>query len=353
MAKKCCFNRYILNSFIDVPPNIDPPPSGPVWYMYQIAVDVNDYLVDTYEGALINGVEYNSSGSVSLDTPDVGFYSDMTAAGYQDTIDSSFYGFKVSDVNTAGPMCLFYALTPAPTTATLRLVINGVPTDVSLNGGLWVPTDYSALNTTLVDIAQEYQYYDLQTPDGKIIFSFEPVNYLYSKYKWYVVMNNSDKKLDANYFNSMSDICKNLNKNTLITVNRLQHIDILYNKLIQLKNKQIYIIRGDIDVPERERIRKLMESCDNLIVIALSRIFSTGISINNLHYVILANSGKAKVTTIQTLGRTIRLHKNKEKAIVFDIADSLIYGRVHLAKRVKLYDNEKIRYSITKIKEKS
>ena len=94
-----------------------------------------------------------------------------------------------------------------------------------------------------------------------------------------------------------------------------------------------------------------MEEEDNVIVVAISKIFSTGINIKNLHYILFGSGGKAKIKTIQSIGRGLRLHKDKSKLIIFDIADNLQYGMQHLQKRIKLYEKESIEYGLQEITE--
>ena len=86
---------------------------------------------------------------------------------------------------------------------------------------------------------------------------------------------------------------------------------LLENKI----NKEIYFIRGEVDVEERRRVQKLMEEQNNICVIAISKIFSTGINIKNLHYLIFSAGGKAKVKIIQSIGRGLRLHSDKKQLL--------------------------------------
>ena len=94
-----------------------------------------------------------------------------------------------------------------------------------------------------------------------------------------------------------------------------------------------------------------MEKTKDVICIAISKIFSTGINIKNLHYIVFAGGGKAKVKIIQSIGRGLRLHKDKKGVIIIDIADMLYYGNQHYNKRLKLYKGEKIKYGIKSIQE--
>jgi superfamily II DNA or RNA helicase len=59
--------------------------------------------------------------------------------------------------------------------------------------------------------------------------------------------------------------------------------------------------------------------------------------------------GKGGVKTVQTIGRTVRKHPNKKEAVIFDIADNLEYSLSHLKKRLNIYKDLKVEYSITKI----
>jgi superfamily II DNA or RNA helicase len=145
--------------------------------------------------------------------------------------------------------------------------------------------------------------------------------------------------------------CK-LPKNVLILVDFIEHGETLYNVIKNMcGGKQIYFIRGEVEVAERDKIRKLMEENDDIVVVAISKIFSTGINIKNLHYIVFACGGKAKIKIVQSIGRGLRLHKDKDKLIIIDVADELKYSSAHMQKRIQLYEKEKINYTIKKIQE--
>ena len=152
--------------------------------------------------------------------------------------------------------------------------------------------------------------------------------------------------------NVLGSLCNKLDKNGLIMVDYIEHGEILQRHLqSKCPDKRVYFIRGDVDVDDRDKVKRIMEEEDNVIVVAISKIFSTGINIKNLHYIVFGSGGKAKIKTIQSIGRGLRLHKNKSKLIIFDIADNLQYGTQHLQKRIELYQKESIEYGLQKIKE--
>ena len=152
--------------------------------------------------------------------------------------------------------------------------------------------------------------------------------------------------------NVISRLACKLTNNALILVDYIEHGENLYKAIKQVcPTKQCYFIRGEVEVAEREKIRKLMEEHNDVVVVAISKIFSTGINIKNLHYIIFACGGKAKIKIVQSIGRGLRLHKDKDKLIIFDIADDLKYSLLHMDKRIHLYEKEKIKHSIKEVQE--
>jgi superfamily II DNA or RNA helicase len=93
-----------------------------------------------------------------------------------------------------------------------------------------------------------------------------------------------------------------------------------------------------------------MENETNVICIAISAIFSTGVNVKNIHNIIFAAGGKSFIRTVQSIGRGLRKHDAKEKLIIFDVCDLLNYGMAHCDKRKSIYDKEKIHYKEIDIK---
>lgn len=151
--------------------------------------------------------------------------------------------------------------------------------------------------------------------------------------------------------NLIADAARVSRGNTLIMVDRIEHGEILESALNIQKKKKVYFIKGDVKVDKREEVREIMENNSNIICIAISKIFSTGINIKNIHNIIFATPGKAKVKLIQSIGRGLRLHASKPILNVLDFADDLHYSNRHLIKRVSLYGVEKLKYDIGIVKE--
>lgn len=109
-----------------------------------------------------------------------------------------------------------------------------------------------------------------------------------------------------------------------------------------------YLITGDIK--DRTDILNEFKQKNNAVLFATSSIMSTGISVNNLHNLFFASSQKAKVATIQSIGRLMRLHESKSVAHVFDIVDIIGKNNItqkHVDERIKHYNEEQIKYEIS------
>ena len=154
---------------------------------------------------------------------------------------------------------------------------------------------------------------------------------------------------NSNYRNNLlAKLSNKLDNNALILVDYIEHGELLTEAIQKLcKEKDVYFIQGSVETDERKKIQNYMEKKKNIVVVAISKIFSTGINIKNLHYIIFAGGGKAKIKIVQSIGRGLRLHIDKEELIIFDIADNLRYGQRHIEQRLSLYDSEDIKYKFT------
>jgi len=186
--------------------------------------------------------------------------------------------------------------------------------------------------------------------------SFIDISYK-TKPKYASGENNFKNELDFIYTseyrnNLIKGLCGKFNNNSLILVNHLAHGDALYDKLTECENKQVFFVKGEVEVEERDRVKKIMETNNNVICIAMSSIFSTGINIKNIHMIMFASGGKSFIRTIQSIGRGLRLHESKNKLVILDLADQLTYGERHAQKRKQIYSQEKINFKVTDIVEK-
>jgi superfamily II DNA or RNA helicase len=153
----------------------------------------------------------------------------------------------------------------------------------------------------------------------------------------------------------IKNLTVSLNGNTLLLYQFVdKHGKILYNMIKDAiaEDRPIFFVHGDVDVDEREEVRRITENESNAIIVASYGTFSTGINIRNLHNIIFSSPSKSKIRTLQSIGRGLRLGDNKEEAILFDISDDMTYKSSknytldHFMERMKIYNDEKFDYKI-------
>ena len=148
------------------------------------------------------------------------------------------------------------------------------------------------------------------------------------------------------------NLALSLKGNTLILFQFVEkHGDIL-NNMLQQDDVPLHYVHGGIDGDEREKIRRIVQTQENSIILASSGTFSTGVNIPNLDNIIFASPSKARVKTLQSIGRGLRKAENKDICTLYDIADDLTwksrknYTIQHFIERVKMYNDEKFEYKI-------
>lgn len=128
--------------------------------------------------------------------------------------------------------------------------------------------------------------------------------------------------------------------NSLILFDRIDFGRALFDFLTDIKynNATIYYIDGSTPVDTREEIRVKCEQNSDIIIVAQVAVMSVGINIKNLTNLIMTGSNKSHSRTIQSIGRLLRLHKDKTAANVYDIVFySYKYSKRHYLERKALY----------------
>jgi len=169
---------------------------------------------------------------------------------------------------------------------------------------------------------------------------------------------NAEKKFIENYVPRLKLISKIVlsrlekEENVLILANTLNFGKKLQKTITHLnkgKYNDIFYISGEMDEYKRKEIREKMEDGSRIVVIATTSLFSTGISVKNLHTVIFGNIGKSKITVLQSVGRVLRKHCSKEVARIYDLCDNLTYNAKHAKERMEHYSLEKFDINIKEI----
>ena len=136
--------------------------------------------------------------------------------------------------------------------------------------------------------------------------------------------------MNCEYANNViaSILCK-LDMNALVLVKRRGHVETLSNamKLYCQSHgidKVIHSITGGTPLHERHAmIDQMRKEPTRHIMVATIQTLSTGVSVKEWFYAAFVNLGKSNNTLLQSIGRMIRKHPLKQKAIIIDICQQL------------------------------
>ena len=134
--------------------------------------------------------------------------------------------------------------------------------------------------------------------------------------------------------NSIAELTVRLKGNTLLLFDHTEHGHLLF-EAIQSTNK--HYIDGDVDIEDREDIRKLMEESTDLILVGNCKCVGTGLNIRKINNIIFSSGGKGLVKVIQAIGRGLRTHATKERLNLIDISFDKKYSEMHFMQRIRLY----------------
>ena len=147
-------------------------------------------------------------------------------------------------------------------------------------------------------------------------------------------------------------LCNHLEGNTLMLFNFVDsHGRVLYNKCKDL-NKNVHFVHGGVPGDMREQIRGIVEEQDNSLIVASYGTFSTGVNIRRINNIVFAAPSKSKIRVLQSIGRGLRTHEDKDSIKLFDVVDDMRHGKWinftlrHYGDRLKIYNDEQFEYRI-------
>jgi superfamily II DNA or RNA helicase len=172
---------------------------------------------------------------------------------------------------------------------------------------------------------------------------------LYQMEQDFIVKN--DERL-----NFIANIIGRSTKSSLVLFHRIEHGQKLYKLLREKFARPIYYVDGGTDAEIRDVYKDKMEKGENVILIASFGTFSTGISIKNIHNIFFTESFKSEVIVRQSIGRGLRLHKDKDLLTIIDFVDNFSYDGwdgylyKHGKERQKIYKEQKFAYAVKQVK---
>lgn len=108
-------------------------------------------------------------------------------------------------------------------------------------------------------------------------------------------------------------------------------------------------IDGSMKVKNRVEEYDEVKTSSGKIIIATAGVAAVGIDVPRIFNLYLLEPGKSFVRVIQSIGRGIRVAKDKDYVNVFDITSTCKYAKRHLTKRKKFYKNAEYPYTIKKV----
>lgn len=126
---------------------------------------------------------------------------------------------------------------------------------------------------------------------------------------------------------------------TLIMVNSIEHGENIEKYLKEAKVPYAYV-QGADDNDTRTEVLDKVRSGEIKILLA-TKIFDAGIDVPNLKYFISCSSGKSFVSTLQRIGRLLRVAENKKSCYILDIVDrESTYLYKQSQERIKYYKEQ-------------
>lgn len=148
--------------------------------------------------------------------------------------------------------------------------------------------------------------------------------------------------------NFLKNLALSLKGNTLILFQYVEkHGDPLHALIAADAKCPVLYVSGKVEIDEREEIRKFVNGQTQSITVASKGVFSTGTNIPNINNIIFASPSKARIQTLQAIGRGLRLSDRKDECTLYDVADDLSWKTWtnhtlnHYVERVKIYEQEK------------
>ena len=148
-------------------------------------------------------------------------------------------------------------------------------------------------------------------------------------------------------------------KNVMILFHHTAHgkeLQSLIEAKIAGTGKKLFYVDGNVEIKDRVPVRAHMEANDGCILLASFGTSSVGLSIKNIHCLILGHPFKDRIRVLQTIGRGLRISPTKKEILVVDVGDDFSGTRKtknatydHFVSRLELYQEEGFDYTVVSI----
>ena len=142
--------------------------------------------------------------------------------------------------------------------------------------------------------------------------------------------------------NMISDISKS--GNTLVLTGRISNGNMLQELLDGSE-----FVQGAMKVVDRKDAYDEINQATNSITIATYGVAAVGINIPRIFNLVLLEPGKSFVRVIQSIGRGVRIARDKDFVNVWDVTSRCKFSRRHLTERKKYYKDAQYPFTIDKV----
>jgi superfamily II DNA or RNA helicase len=144
-----------------------------------------------------------------------------------------------------------------------------------------------------------------------------------------------------------ADLIRDLSKtgNTIAIINNIDP----GKKLAKYISDDTVFISGKMKADKRQEYYDAMTKDSNKVYVCIKSAFATGTDIPELNNLVFYEIGKSYETTIQAIGRVIRLGEEKDTSKIYDVCSNTKYSKVHLRERKKHYKEKEYPFTITKV----
>ena len=132
--------------------------------------------------------------------------------------------------------------------------------------------------------------------------------------------------------------------NTLILVDRISA-----GKLLEELIPNSTFVSGAVKVKDRKETYDTIKEGMNEVIIATYGVASVGLNIPRIFNMVLLEPGKSFVRVIQSIGRGVRIAKDKDFVQIWDLTSTCKYAKRHLTQRKKFYKEAEYPFTIEKI----
>ena len=166
---------------------------------------------------------------------------------------------------------------------------------------------------------------------------------VYTDYQSELKFLLEDKKRQEYLANLIKEISQT--GNTLVLTGRINS-----GQALQELIPEADFVQGSMKSDDRKTAYKEINEATNSITIATYGVAAVGINIPRIFNMVLLEPGKSFVRVIQSIGRGVRVAKDKDFVQIWDLTSRCKFSKRHLTERKKFYKDAEYPFSIEKVK---